>query len=64
MIDNLRKTITNLIDRKGTQTTLHDDDRRDTITSLDKIGDRTAKKSLKNETSIIGGLSLTPNKNR
>lgn len=53
-----------MIDRKGTQTTLHDDERRDTITSLDKIGDRSAKKSLKNETSIIGGLSLTPNKNR
>lgn len=34
-----------------------DDERRDTITSLDKIGDKTVKKSLKNETSILGFLS-------
>lgn len=60
MIDSLRKTITNLVDNKGTKTTLGgDDERRDTITSLDKVGDRSARKPIKNETSIIGFLSGT-----
>jgi hypothetical protein len=58
VIDNLRKTITNLVDNKGTKTTLGgDDERRDTISSLDKIGDRSAKKPVRNETSIIGYFS-------
>lgn len=58
VIDSLRKTITHLADNKGTKTTLGgDDERRDTISSLDKIGDRSAKKPSKNETSIIGFLS-------
>jgi hypothetical protein len=33
VIDSLRKTITNLVD-KGTKTTLGDDERKDSITSL------------------------------
>jgi hypothetical protein len=47
-----------MVDNKGTKTTLGDDERRDTVSSLDKIGDRSAKKPLRNnETSIIGYLS-------
>lgn len=58
VIDSLRKTITNLVDNKGTKTTLGgDDERRDTISSLDRVGDRSARKPVKNETSIIGFLS-------
>ncbi len=33
-----------MVDNKGTKTTLGDDERRDTVSSLDKIGDRSAKK--------------------
>jgi hypothetical protein len=64
VIESLRKTITHLAENKGTKTTLGgDDERRDTISSLDKIGDRSAKKTSKNETSIIGFLSgVSPTK--
>lgn len=49
VIDSLRKTITHLVDNKGTKTTLAaDDERRDTITSLDKVGERTVKQTIKN----------------
>lgn len=65
VIDSLRKTITNLVDNKGTKTTLAgDDERRNTITSLDKIGDKSAKKPVRNETSIIGYLSNSPIKEK
>ena len=58
VIDNLRRTIIQLIDNKGTKTTLGDDERGATVSSLDKIGDRSPKKPAKNnETSIIRYLS-------
>ena len=65
MIDSLRKTITNLAaEGKGTKTTLGDDERRETITSLDKLGENKApKRPLRNETSIIGFIANSPNKN-
>lgn len=59
VIDSLRKTITNLVD-KGTKTTLGDDDKRGSITSFEKIGEKQGKRGLGNETSIIGFLTKTP----
>lgn len=60
VIDSLRKTITNLVD-KGTKTTLGDDEKRGSITSLEKIGEKSSvKKGLGNEISIIGFLTKTP----